>query len=144
MNALLSISHASIRLLTIMPFAVPHDSEASEAYLSDATGRIITPKIKPSPVAKENTPERRRQCERQLAAKRISGLKGVALEREELLQQLEQEKRMVGPGLGPAGCIFITEPRRRGFYDDEDFDELVECDKLDYDSEREIGSPFWG
>lgn len=134
MNALLSISHASVRLLTMMPFAVPHDSEASEAYLSDATGRITTPKIKPSPVAKENTPEWTRQRERQLAAKRIPGLKGVALEREELLQQLEQEKRMVGPGLGPAGCIFITDSRRRGFYDDEDFDEVVECDKLDYDS----------
>ena len=90
--------------------------------MSDARGRTVTPRITPSHVDEQGEHGRRAQ---DLAAKRITDLTGVKLEQEKLLQQLEEKKRKVGPGLDRAGCTFVTKDRARGFYDDEDFERVV-------------------
>lgn len=71
------------------------------------------------------------QRERELAAKRLTILRETGLKNEALLQQLEQKKRLVGPGLDRAGCTLMNDQRRRGFYDDEDFEEVIDPDEFE-------------
>lgn len=42
------------------------------------------------------------------------------------LAKLESFKRIVGPTFGPEGAKLANEKRRRGFLDDEDFEDIVE------------------
>lgn len=93
----------------------------------------MTPRIRPSSEADGWSPALEEQRRREREAKRITKLTGAKLEGEELLQQLEHKKRMVGPGLDRSGCTLVTESRRRGFYDDEDFEEEIEPDDVESD-----------
>ncbi|KAL1303848.1 hypothetical protein AAFC00_000304 [Neodothiora populina] len=105
----------------------PRDSDISEAYLSDATGRSLTPRVRPSPMASQmGTPGWTRQMEQRLATTRITDLRGATLENEKLLQQMEEKKRAVGPGVDREGCTLTSGRRPEGFYDDEDFEEVVD------------------
>jgi len=69
---------------------------------------------------------------RMLDAKRLSELTGKRLEGEKLLQQLEEKKRIIGPGLDRGGCTLANAERRKGFYDDEKFMDIIEADEVDY------------
>ena len=110
----------------------------SEAYLSDASGRVVTPRIVPRAAnARLDDQAALAARQRELAAQRISRLTGTRLENEKLLQQLEERKRIVGPGLDRGGCTFANDARRRGFYDDEDFVDVLVGDEID-----EVGSDW--
>jgi len=113
----------------------------SDAYLSDANGRIVTPKITHNFYESEGGGISKEAMKRELAAKRITGLSGVRLEQEKLLQQLEEKRRVVGPGLDRAGCTLATEQRRRGFYDDEDFSDVIPAEEVD---EVEVFDRWYG
>jgi len=102
-----------------------YDSEASEAYMSDATGRIITPRATPM----ESLAEDAAQQSQLLAPVNRRGMprvRGVLSEEQrgdELkLQQLEARRLRVGPGMDRTGVRFATEERRKGLYDDEEFE----------------------
>lgn len=43
-------------------------------------------------------------------------------EDEQKLQQFEAKKLILGPTFDRQGATLVTEPRRKGFYDDEDFE----------------------
>jgi len=107
------------------------DGEVSEAYLSDANGRIVTPIITHKFDESEGRGVDKEAAKRELAAKRITGLNGVRLEQEKMLQQLEEKRRLVGAGLDRAGCTLAAEQRRRGFYDDEDFSDVIPAEEID-------------
>lgn len=90
---------------------------------------MVTPKI----VVQHHevgTPEHAAAQRRVLDAKRLSELQGSRLEGEKLLQQLEEKIRVVGPGLDRGGCTLATAERRRGFIDDEDFEDIIENDDV--------------
>lgn len=42
------------------------------------------------------------------------------------LKQLEEQKRVVGVVLDRMGCVLADEERRKGFLDDEDFEDVIE------------------
>lgn len=102
-----------------------YDSEASEAYMSDATGRIITPRATPMESLAEDAAQ-----QSQLLAPvdrrgmpRVRGRLSEQNRQDELkLQGLEARRLRVGPGMDRTGVRFATEERRRGLYDDEEFE----------------------
>lgn len=109
------------------------DSEQSEAYLSDAAGRVITPRAVASEsfddedAAQQNTllaPVMRRDVPRQ----RGQRLKDNALEDELKLQNLEARKALLGPFIDRGGARLANDERRRGLYDDEEFEGEVSAD----------------
>lgn len=104
---------------------------ASEKYMSDSTGRIITPKITPAFSGDGNVAGLEQQRRLELAARRITNLRGSRLENEMLLQQFEEQRRIIGPGLERSGCVMVTDALRRGFCDDEDFETKLESDDSD-------------
>lgn len=56
------------------------------------------------------------------------------------LDELEQHKKAVGAVLDRTGCVLASEERRKGFLDDEDFEDEVygsEHDDLDETRERQ-------
>ncbi|EKG19423.1 Zinc finger C2H2-type protein [Macrophomina phaseolina MS6] len=99
-----------------------HDS-ASEAYLSDSRGRMVTPLIaRPSREAIKNA------VEAAVPAPRKPGRpkeKSENQKAQEAQAGLEQKKRLIGPGLDRGGVRLANEKRRMGFLDDEDFEEVV-------------------
>lgn len=95
--------------------ANPLDANAtdSEAYLSDAKGRRITPRIsEPPPSA---TPfsfgKQKKKTAEQLAREAEDGYR--------------QKKQEIGPGVDRGGSRLVTPKRRQGFVDDEDGDEVM-------------------
>lgn len=54
----------------------------------------------------------------------VTDVRGAAAE----VQKLQDFKRAIGPSLGPEGTVLANEKRRRGFLDDEDFEDVVESD----------------
>jgi hypothetical protein len=42
------------------------------------------------------------------------------------LKKLEEQKRLEGPSMGLEGSRLVTEKRRRGFLDDEDFEDVID------------------
>ncbi|GAB7338836.1 hypothetical protein MBLNU457_5528t1 [Dothideomycetes sp. NU457] len=102
-----------------------YDSEASEAYMSDATGRIVTPRATPM----ESLAEDAEQQSQPLAPinrrgmPRVRGVMSEEQRKDELkLQHLEARRLRVGPGMDRTGVRFVTEERRAGLYDDEEFE----------------------
>ncbi|THY69606.1 hypothetical protein D6C87_09418 [Aureobasidium pullulans] len=102
-----------------------HNSEISDAYLSDSRGRLVTPIISMVP-PKKDTKEWRHQQAREADAIRLSNLTGTKLNDEKLLQQMEEKYRIVGPAMMRAGSTLMTAERRRNFLHDEDFYEVVD------------------
>lgn len=93
---------------------------------------MVTPKIIPNPRASiAGTREWREQRERDLAAKRITELTGKRLADERILQRMEQRKKALALGLEKGVATFANEERRRYFYDDEDFEDLIDTDEDD-------------
>ncbi|KAE9965782.1 hypothetical protein BLS_007395 [Venturia inaequalis] len=85
----------------------------SEAYLSDAKGRRVTPRIsEPPPSA---TPfsfgKQKKKTAEQLA--------------REAEDEYRKKKREIGPGVDRGGSRLVTPKRRQGFVDDEDGDEVM-------------------
>jgi hypothetical protein len=97
----------------------------SEAYLSDAHGRRVTPRVFAPPLAVEaekhgsgNAPKRGRPPK---------------LTPEEKARQSQAEatkkKREIGPGIDRGGARLANEKRRAGFVDDEDGEEVIVDDE---------------
>lgn len=84
----------------------------SEAYLSDAFGREVTPLIVPRPEPdKRESPETKEQKEQRQAAAE--------------LKKLTDQRRREGLTMGREGSQLVTDKRRRGFLDDEDFEDVI-------------------
>lgn len=86
----------------------------SEAYLSDANGRRVTPRIsEPPPSANpvSATGKPKKNTAEQLA--------------REIEDEYMKKKREIGPGVDRGGSRLVTAKRRRGFVDDEDGDEVM-------------------
>jgi hypothetical protein len=104
------------------------DSHDSEAYLSDAQGRQVTPRITvdperiealsmsphaPSGNGRGRPPKRTAEQEARDAHARLVSLK----------------KRIGGPGMDRGGATLVNDKRRRGFIDgDETEEELVDAE----------------
>lgn len=115
-----------------------HDSELSEAYMSDSRGRRVTPriivsatptiseeaKVGPAPSSASRGPGRPRTgAPKQMTKKQQ--------EDEKNLQALEFKLHQIGPGMDKGGSTLANDDRRRGLYDDEDFEGEVEPDEVD-------------
>lgn len=98
--------------------------------MSDATGRTITPRISEIPSIKVGTKEWKALMARNAAAKRVVKLKGKALYNEELMQQLDEQKKILRPLLDRAGSTLLNDARRRGVFEDEDFEEVESDDGI--------------
>ncbi|KAK5118225.1 hypothetical protein LTR85_008205 [Meristemomyces frigidus] len=108
-----------------------HYATDSEAYLSDAQGRSVTPiivpnfngpagatsQVVPSAVRRPGRPPKDgahlTKDERKAAAE---------------LEQLEAHKRAIGPTMDKTGVRMANKKRRFGFLDDEDFEDEVESE----------------
>jgi hypothetical protein len=96
----------------------------SEAYLSDSHGRRVTPRIDTSVVS--NPTER-------APATQGPGRPRRNIE-QELMTALEartRRVRQIGPGVDRGGSKIVTEKRRGGFLDDEDFETIIEDENED-------------
>ncbi|TID21275.1 hypothetical protein E2P81_ATG04561 [Venturia nashicola] len=85
----------------------------SEAYLSDAKGRRVTPRISEPPPSE--TPfsfgKQKKKTAEQLA--------------REAEDEYRKKKREIGPGVDRGGSRLVTPKRRQGLVDDEDGDEVM-------------------
>ena len=96
------------------------DSNAtdSEAYLSDAHGRQVTPRISGPPPSTSNarpSGERGRGRPPKKPAEQAA---------KEQLDDLALKKREIGLGVDRGGATLANEKRRAGFIDDEDEEEV--------------------
>jgi len=107
-----------------------HNATDSEAYLSDAQGRSITPIITPD----FDRPEATSQVVPTAIRKPGRPPKdGVYMTKDEHkaadeLKELEAQKRAVGPSMDKTGVRLANKKRRVGFLDDEDFEDEVESE----------------
>ncbi|KAI9713271.1 MAG: hypothetical protein M1820_001258 [Bogoriella megaspora] len=107
-----------------------HDSEASEAYLSDAQGRRVTPRISAPPPSNEtppppiagpsSAPSSGGQGLKRRGRPPGSGQQSLRDQAIEAQNTLDRKKRQIGPGLDRGGSILANEKRRQGFVEDED------------------------
>lgn len=124
---------------------IDFSSEPGElpAYLLDKDGRSVTPLISPaSPKSKsvasaaaggdvESTPPP--PVVQRLGRGRPpkDGVSKAERDMGAPLKQLEEHVRLVGPTMDRMGCVLANEQRRKGFLDDEDFED--EVSGSDYD-----------
>ncbi|KAI7502885.1 hypothetical protein KC367_g1901 [Hortaea werneckii] len=105
-----------------------HNATDSEAYLSDAQGRSVTPIITP------NSERHRASGSATPAALRRPGEPSQQpLTKDERkaaaeLEELEQQKVAVGLSMDRTGVRMANSKRRKGFLDDEDFEDEVESE----------------
>lgn len=106
------------------------DAHDSEAYLSDSYGRRVTPQIS-APISQESSSAvysagPSRAMPEPGAVRRGRPPKKS---KEQVAQDVEtamvKKKREIGPGVDRGGARLVTEKRRLGFNDDEDFDEEI-------------------
>ncbi|PVI08539.1 hypothetical protein DM02DRAFT_5167 [Periconia macrospinosa] len=98
------------------------DTNDSEAYLSDAQGRSVTPRIIRPEYLSENgysdsaepAPQRKRPKDSQ-----EQDARGVQD------RMISRKKRIGGPGMDRGGSTFVNEKRRRGFVDVTDTEEEI-------------------
>ncbi|KAI6893587.1 hypothetical protein KC334_g12687 [Hortaea werneckii] len=105
-----------------------HNATDSEAYLSDAQGRSVTPVITPNserhqPSASATPAALRRPGEPSQQPLTKDERKAAAE-----LEELEQQKAAVGPSMDRTGVRMANSKRRKGFLDDEDFEDEVESE----------------
>lgn len=108
-----------------LPFTEQHTD--SEAYLSDAQGRSVTPRIIP-------LSERTEDPSQPILASNIKG-KGKAaatavMTKDELeaaaeIKKLTDQKLREGVVFGREGTRLATDERRATFRDDEDFEDII-------------------
>lgn len=85
----------------------------SEAYLSDAKGRRVTPRVsEPAPSA---TPVLVSSKPKKKTAEQLA---------REAEDEYRKKKREIGPGVDRGGSRLVTPKRRQGFVDDEDGEEM--------------------
>jgi hypothetical protein len=92
------------------------EAELSEAYLSDAQGRRVTPRVLgPAPASGPSTtgPPRSSAHEKALEVER----------------QATKRKREIGAGIDKAGARLVNDKRRQGFVDDDDTAMVVDDDE---------------
>ncbi|KAJ9648074.1 hypothetical protein H2199_001851 [Coniosporium tulheliwenetii] len=98
-------------------------SHDSDAYLSDRSGRRVTPQI----AAPSGTPASSSALPHPTGpgrpAKKSDEQKAL-----EVQQRLEQQKRDIGPGVDRGGARLANEKRRAGFIDNEGGEEVVDED----------------
>lgn len=104
-----------------------HYATDSEAYLSDAQGRSVTPIIVP------NFEDPQGASSQGLASAWKRPGHGAQLNKDERkaaaeLEALEKHKRAVGPSMDRTGVRLANKKRRVGFLDDEDFEDEVESE----------------
>ncbi|KAI9694058.1 MAG: hypothetical protein M1822_003329 [Bathelium mastoideum] len=102
------------------------ESDASEAYLSDARGRQVTPRVTMPTGADPSagTPNVAPSSAEQGSSKKRgrppgSGQGKLRDQAVEARDNLERKKKQMGPGLDKGGSILVNEKRRQGFIDDE-------------------------
>lgn len=121
------------------------------AYLLDKDGRAVTPIISPPP-PKQPKAAATGQTDAEMPVLPSPGVQklgrgrppkdGVAkaskAERDlgAPLKELEQHQRIVGPTMDRMGCVLANDERRKGFLDDEDFEDEV------YGSDYDDGMKF--
>lgn len=137
-------SHSALMFIVadiILSILVNSVRSSRPAYLADQYGRSVTPIILPSKGTPRPTlhtsldgtaiPEqshRRGRPPKDPALR--TGPYVVKDERDAAaeLKRLQDFKLVIGPSFGPEGTILANEKRRRGFLDDEDFEDIVESD----------------
>jgi len=102
---------------------VDRDSEMSEAYLSDAQGRQVTPRIEAPPRASDQPSSVDRPRGPGRPPKKTEEQKAL-----ESQKQAENKKKTIGPGVDTGGSRLANAKRRQGFLDDEDFERVVDDD----------------
>ena len=122
-----------------VPRALDHNATDSEAYLSDAQGRSVTPIIRPfeaNPTTTNNTTAgaageaTSRVLPFGLSRKPPAPVYATAEERKAAaeIEKLERRKREVGVLMEKGGATWANAKRRRGFLDDEEFEDEVESE----------------
>ncbi|KAI6961869.1 hypothetical protein KC332_g16282 [Hortaea werneckii] len=105
-----------------------HNATDSEAYLSDAQGRSVTPIITPNSerhqASASATPAALRRPGEPSQQPLTKDERKAAAE----LEELEQQKVAVGPSMDRTGVRMANSKRRKGFLDDEDFEDEVESE----------------
>lgn len=92
----------------------PSEAELSEAYLSDAQGRRVTPRVV-IPVQQASAPHPPRSSAHEKAL--------------EVERQAAKRKRDIGVGIDKGGARLATDKRRQGFIDDDDTAMVVDDDE---------------
>jgi hypothetical protein len=109
---------------TCINLTVDVDAHDSEAYLSDAQGRKVTPRIT---VDHNRAAEHRSSLQTSLSMPRGRGrpprntLEQEAREAQGRL--VSQKRRIGGPGMDRGGATLANDKRRRGFNDSSDMEE---------------------
>jgi hypothetical protein len=109
------------------------DSHDSEAYLRDAQGRPVTPRIRANPNC-TNRDSSTSQIPGSAPRGRGRGrspkktLEQEAREAQERL--ISQKRRIGGPGMDRGGATLVNDKRRKGFSDSDGMEEeLVDAEK---------------
>ncbi|KAF2267038.1 hypothetical protein CC78DRAFT_566452 [Lojkania enalia] len=105
------------------------DAHDSEAYLSDAQGRRVTPRVTvdPSRYSLSSPVVRGESSNANPSSRRGRGRPPKVTQeqeaREAQAQMISQKKRIGGPGMDRGGATLVNEKRRKGFIDHADIEE---------------------
>jgi len=92
------------------------EAELSEAYLSDAQGRLVTPRVL--------IPVQQAGASRPYAPRSSAHEKALEVERQAI-----KRKRDIGAGIDKGGASLATDKRRQGFIDNDDTAMVVDDDE---------------
>ena len=106
-------------LMLFSPSAEIHTD--SEAYLSDAHGRSVTPMIVPLSERDPSDVQKGPQAKKFFSGPSTKPTEAANKE----LNKLRDQKIAEGPTMGREGSRLANEKRRRGFLDDEDFEDVI-------------------
>ncbi|KAK5112588.1 hypothetical protein LTR62_003902 [Meristemomyces frigidus] len=114
-----------------------HNATDSEAYLSDAQGRSVTPIIRPTsePLTNIKSLPAATSRVRPRSMRALALAPGLTREEREAagdLAQLERHKGLVGVRMAKTGATFAIRKRVQGLIDDEDFEDVVETEDEHY------------
>lgn len=135
------IQFAPCLSLILIHLVVSEYTTDSDAYLSDRQGRSVTPIIMPFSelrTTQGNTAHNKltlltSDLERDQQSIRPQGLPAdMSKEEREAaaeLKKLEDQKRHQGITMGQEGSKLANAKRRRGFLDDEDFEDVIDADE---------------
>lgn len=106
------------------------DAHDSEAYLSDAQGRRVTPRVTADPshipgssstVREQSSNSKSSPAQRGRGRPPKASQEQIARETQDRL--VAQKKRVGGPGIDRGGATLVNEKRRKGFLDDDQTEE---------------------
>lgn len=105
------------------------DTHDSEAYLSDAQGRLVTPRITANRIRDEDTPFMETSVSAYHGRGRPPKNKLEQEAREAQERFVAHKRRIGGPGMDRGGATLVNEKRRKGFIDNEGAEEeLVDAE----------------